>query len=330
LVFIFCSIKITAGLSPAMSEAVPNLLVIGGAHVDRLAVLLGPHRAETSNPVSITEQSGGGSFNAARAAKRFNLDVSLLSARGGDAGGTLVEEAIKSADITDLSSVHLDRATPSYTGILEVNGNLVTAIADMGLYETAIARSFKRAPVQKAARQANAILCDTNLSSAALAAVLADVAKGNPVFALAISASKVPRLLQLLPDIACLFMNCFEAAALTGLPQATPMIELAGALRTLGLKRAVVTAGAKAAALLDDAAITLLLPPKINVVDVTGAGDCLAGTMVAALLQGNNLIDAAKLGLAAASLTAAKKGAAPDISILDIKALAASHDWNAE
>ncbi len=304
-----------------------NLLIIGGAHLDRLARLQAPHRAQTSNPVNITENVGGGCFNAGRAARRFNVDVSLLSARGSDAAGGLVDQAIRSAGITDLSSVHLDCATPSYTAILGPDGELVTAVADMGLYETAIARSFKRAPVQKAASLAEAILCDANLPALALKGMLADVAKGKPVYALAVSATKVARLADLLPSLACLFLNRFEAAALTALPQSTSTLAFMQNLQAKGLNRAVISAGGEAAAFLDGETITMLSPPPVAVVDVTGAGDCLAGTMLAALLGGTSFVEAAKLGLAAASMTASRNGAAPEISRIEIEALAASHHW---
>jgi pseudouridine kinase len=304
-----------------------NLLIIGGAHIDRLARLKGAHLPQTSNPVTISEGVGGGGLNAARAAKRFEVNIAMLSARGGDAGGALVEHAISAAGLTDLSSVHLDRATPSYTAILEQNGELVTAIADMDLYETAIARSFKRAPVQKAARAADAILCDANVSASALKGLLTEVAHNKPVYALAISAGKVLRFSGLLPSLACLFMNRFEAAALTGLPEATSTLHFAQALRTLGLSRAVISAGGEPAAFLDGDKITLISPPHTELVDVTGAGDCLAGTMIAALLDRAQFIEAAKLSLAAASITASRQGASPDISRAEIAALAASHHW---
>ena len=311
-----------------MSKPHPNLLIIGGAHVDRLARLKGPHIAQTSNPVDVTEGVGGGSFNAARAAKRIGLNISMLSARGGDAAGVLVEDAIAAAGIADLSSVHLDRATPSYTAILQPDGELVTAIADMGLYETGISRSFKRAPVQKAAALADAILCDANLTAIGLLGVFTEVAHGKPVYALAVSATKIERLSRLLPYIACLFMNRFEAAALTGLPEDASMTDFGDALLGKKLFRAVITAGAEPAMFIDGDTITMLKPPPIKVVDVTGAGDCLAGTMVAALLKGFGFIEAAKLGLAAASLTASRQGASPEISLNEIEALAASHQWN--
>lgn len=311
-----------------MSNAIPNLLLIGGAHVDRQARLLAPHLPQTSNPVTFNEDVGGGCFNAGRAAKRFGLHVALLSARGGDAAGALVEAAISAAGIVDHSSVHLNRATPSYTSILEPSGELVTAIADMDLYETAIARSFKRAPVQRAAELADALLVDANLSATGLKSVVTDLAFDKPVYAAAISASKVGRFSSLLPQIACLFMNRFEAAALTGLSAHSEMRNLAAALQNLGLRRAVISDGKNPAVFLDGEEAFTLAPPPANIVDVTGAGDGLAGTLVASLLLGKSFKQAAELGMAAASLTVSRQGASPAISAAEIEALTASHQRN--
>ncbi|MGL4406359.1 MAG: PfkB family carbohydrate kinase [Notoacmeibacter sp.] len=310
-----------------MSDPNPKMLVIGGAHVDRLAKLGGAHLPQTSNPVTMTEVVGGGGFNAGRAARRFNVDVSILSARGGDAAAQLVEDAIALAGIQDLSSVHLDRASPSYTAVLEPDGNLVTAIADMGLYETAIARSFKRAPVQKVAAQVDAVLCDANLVPIALHNIFNEVAKGKPVFGLAVSATKVTRFSSLLPHLTCLFMNRFEAAALTGLSQTTPGQMLAEDLLAKGLARAVISAGKEPATFYEGETVFQFSPPQVNVVDVTGAGDCLAGTMIAAMLGGHGFLKAAKLGLSAASLTAARQGPSPIISQNEIESLANLHVW---
>jgi sugar/nucleoside kinase (ribokinase family) len=307
--------------------SMPGLFITGGAHVDRLARLEAPHIKGTSNPVGISEGVGGGGFNAGRAARRFGIAVSMVSARGGDAGGAMVEEALSAAGITDLSGVHLDRATPSYTAILQPDGELVTAIADMALYETAMARSFRRAPVQQAAKRADAVLCDANLSASGLVQMFDDLAQDKPVYALAVSARKAKRLSGFLPRLACLFLNRFEAAALTGLPETTATQNFAEELQAKSLPRAVITAGSGPAACLDGQEICLLTPPPVTVVDVTGAGDCLAGTMVAALLLGKDFMHAARLGLCAASITASRHGASPDIALNEIEALAASHEW---
>jgi pseudouridine kinase len=297
------------------------VLVIGGAHVDRQARLLAPHRPATSNPVSGLEQVGGGALNAARAMRRFGLHVSLLSARSADAAGTLVEQALAEAGIEELSSVHLDRPTPSYTAILEPDGELVTAIADMGLYEAALGKSLRRAPVLAAAAGADALLCDANMLSPAIGVAI-ELADGKPVFALAISAGKAPRLEPYLGRFEAVFLNRFEAEALTGLSNTRPAAEHAVALAERGVRRAIVTAGAADAALLDDGRVHLLSPPSITVADVIGAGDALAGTTIAGLLRGMPMIEAARLGIAAAALTASRVGPSPAMTLAEISALA--------
>jgi sugar/nucleoside kinase (ribokinase family) len=289
--------------------------------VDRLARLIAPHRAETSNPVTVTEEAGGGAFNAARALRRHGVEVAFLSARGADAGGALVEAAMAAAGIVDLAGVHLDRATPSYTALLEPGGELVTAMADMALHEAAFPKGLHRAPVRRAAASAEAFLCDANILPAALAAVV-EMAAGRPVFALAISAGKVSRLQAVLPHLAALFLNKHESAVLTGLDAAAPASVHAAALAGLGLRRAVVTAGGGAAAVLDAGRVTRLEPPAVEIVDVTGAGDALAGETIARLLSGSGFAEAATHGMAAAALTAARAGASPAIAVSEIDALA--------
>jgi pseudouridine kinase len=304
-----------------------DLVVIGGAHIDRLARLSSAHRPQTSNPAAISETIGGGGFNAARAARRMGISVAMLSARGGDASGAEVAAAIQSAGITDLSSTHLDRSTPTYTAILEPGGELVTAIADMALYETSISRTLSRSPVKAALNDARAILIDANLADVAIAQTSEHYASSKPVFALAISAAKAVRLLANLALFAAVFLNRYEAATLTQLPTSASAAAHAAALAKLGVQRASVSAGREPAAALDHGKITLLPPPEITVVDVTGAGDALAGTTIASMLQTQDFLASLRLGHAAAALTASAQGPSPMIAINDIRALAENLKW---
>jgi pseudouridine kinase len=302
-----------------------GLLVIGGAHIDRIARLAAPHRLHTSNPAIIREAPGGGGFNAARAARRFGVAVAMLSARGGDAAGDRVAEAIATAGITDLAGVHLDHATPSYTAILEPDGELVTAIADMGLHETGIARSLARGPVRAAAAAADALLCDANLSPAALQRIAGDPAgTGKPLHALAISSAKVVRLAPLAARFDTVFFNRHEAAALSGLNADEPAARLASALAALGFRSASVTAGGAPAALLHLGTVSTIGPPQLAIADVTGAGDALAGTTIACMIEGMDLPEALRRGHAAAALTASMEGPFPDFTRDAVERLAQS------
>ena len=117
-----------------------RILAIGGAHIDRKGWLDGPHRPGVSNPGRWEVEAGGGAFNAARNLARLGHQVTLVAPRGGDAAAGMVAEAAAQAGIEDCPLTFLDRATPSYSAILEPDGNLVTALADMALYDLIPAR----------------------------------------------------------------------------------------------------------------------------------------------------------------------------------------------
>jgi 2-dehydro-3-deoxygluconokinase len=76
------------------------------------------------------------------------------------------------------------------------------------------------------------------------------------------------------------------------------------ALRALGVQAVALTRGVEGV-LLDDAGELVEIPaiPAPAVVDQTGAGDSFAGTVTARLALGDPLIDAVRLGVAAASLS---------------------------
>ena len=159
----------------------------------------------------------------------------MMSVRGGDAAGETVARAIATAGIRDLSVTFLDRSTPSYTALLDRSGDVIAALADMGLYDLAFAKQLRRASVREAVRTADAMFCDANLSADALARI-PKLAAGKPIFAIAISPAKAARLAGVLGDLACLFLNTREAAALTGLGRDANAVDMLGRLRGLGVE----------------------------------------------------------------------------------------------
>ncbi|MVA97649.1 carbohydrate kinase [Nitratireductor sp. CAU 1489] len=293
-----------------------TILAIGGAHIDRRGRVAGPFVPGASNPGAMREEVGGGVFNAARVIAGRGGRVALVSARGGDAAGEAVAGAIAAARIEDLSAVYLDRTTASYTAILDADGDVVAALADMALYDAAFDRLVRRAKPRAAIASADAVLCDANLSAAALER-LAGLAAGTPLYAIAISPAKVGRLAPLADRLACLFMNRREAAALTATDAGAAPHTLVEALRAAGLASAVVTAGGGELIAFDDEALYLLTPPpprKIS--DVTGAGDALAGTMVESLTVKIPFSEALRRGIAAAVLCIESPAAIADYNAL--------------
>ncbi|MEQ1954353.1 carbohydrate kinase family protein [Mesorhizobium sp. CN2-181] len=296
------------------------ILGIGGAHIDRRGQLSVDFVPGASNPGTMREDVGGGTFNALRNAVQRGVGGSLLSVRGGDASGVTVASAIAAAGIRDLSVTFLDRRTPSYTALLDRHGDVVAALADMGLYDLVFAKQLRRASVRAAIAQADAIFTDANLSGDALAR-LPKLVEGKPIFAIAISPAKVLRLKEILPALSCLFLNTREAAALTGLSPDAHAPAMLDRLRTLGLRRAVLSKGPNPVHVLDgDRTFSITPPAPRSIADVTGAGDALAGATSAAMLRGLPFADAVREGMAAALLALESADAAPVLSSATFKA----------
>ncbi|CCF19619.1 Carbohydrate kinase protein [Pseudorhizobium banfieldiae] len=300
-----------------------RILVLGGAHLDRRGRIAADTVAGASNPGTWREDVGGGAFNVARNLARLGHAVELIAPRGGDAAGQRVAEEASLAGIDDRPFVFLDRATPSYTAILEQDGNLVIALADMELYRLFTPRRLRARSVREAMARADLIVCDANLPAETLSALGAEAsARGIALAGIAISPAKVIRFRKVLPDIAWLFMNSAEAAALAG--AAASPDQWADLLRPLGLSGGVVTNRGEDVAAFDSQTTLMIKPPPASqIVDVTGAGDALAAGVLDALLAGESLPRALVRGIAASQIALASPYAAPpelDRNLLERKA----------
>lgn len=284
-----------------------NLVGIGGAHIDRIGRSDGEHRPGTSNPGSLRESVGGGVFNALRvAALRQAGSIALISERGDDSAGTLIAQAIEKACITDLSGVSRISASATYTAILDQTGELITALADMAIYNDPLTGHLIQPSILAAMSSADAILIDANLSESALQTVIGE-AHGK-VFAIAVSAAKAARLIPSANAIDVVFMNHHEARLLSGQDD----IHLAAqhCVKAIGFNKCVVTQGDRPVLVAQGDELWNIEVPAAKVIDVTGAGDALCGGTVAALLRQPNLPlpQAVREGIACSALTLGSAG----------------------
>jgi len=293
-----------------------RFLVIGGAHMDRRAYLDVETTMGASNPGHWHEEPGGGGFNAARNLSRFDNAVSQFSVRGGDAGGRAVEESAAEFGVDYRPLTYLDRATPSYSAVLERDGNLVIGVADMSLYDWFSPRQLSRRIFRDAIAEADCILCDANLPEATLIELARHCdGNGKMLAAIAISPAKVIRLEKILAQLSILFLNAAEARRLCGehsAPEDWPRI-----LHDKGLDSAVITNGADPVIAFHDSRIFEVHTVRLDkVTDVTGAGDALAAATLDRLARGSDLTDAVRHGIAAACITLRSgRAVAPEIGI---------------
>lgn len=278
--------------------------VFGGAHIDRRGRISGDTAPGSSNPGRWFEEAGGGGFNAARNLARLGLEVRMIAPRGGDAIGEMVAQAAEAAGVIDCPFTFLDRKTPSYTAILENDGNLVIALADMDLYKWFSPRRLQQRATREIIAASNLILTDANLPEETLAALAGRAREnGKPMAAIAISPAKVVRLKGCLAQMQFVFLNEAEARAMTG-EDAADMTDWPKLLRAAGLAGGVVTGGARVAVAFDRTTACTVAPPRFDeIADVTGAGDALAAGFLAAYLDGGDLGACLRVGVASASIT---------------------------
>jgi pseudouridine kinase len=252
--------------------------------------------------------------------------VGLSSRVGADREGVELLDYLTRLGITAVS-IQTDNthATARYTAVLDHTSNLILGLADMGIYD-----DFKPAHWQQGRQEIkhwDYWCVDTNLPVDTLH-YLASEKAAQMLFAVVTSPAKAHRLRQLLPTLDAIFVNRAEAGILvnsnTGAPQTIE--EQARALCDLGALRAIVTAGADGAAWACPDSFGHIDCPTINPQSVSGAGDVLAGTTIAALLSGETLEQALTYGTCAAALGTLSDMNDPQLSWSMIKDKLAHND----
>ncbi|MGW7692527.1 PfkB family carbohydrate kinase [Streptomyces asiaticus] len=291
------------------------VVVIGGANVDIKVRSLAPVAYRTSNPGRSHTGPGGVARNIAENLARLGTPTHLIAAVGQDAAG---ERLLSDTQAAGVRIEHVHRGphpTGTYTAVLNADGDLVVAIADMAATDALAPEHLHTA--RELIGNAGLLVLDGNLSTRVLSYVL-DIASATGVQTL-IDPVSVPKAALLAPLFAAgrpvftVTPNVAELGALAGrdLDGATDaddpeLLRAVAVLHERGVRHVWVRLGARGSLLstLDEGRVPLAAPPA-EVRDVTGAGDAMLGAFAHALLGGADPVDAARYGHAAAALTVA-------------------------
>ena len=287
-----------------------------GTHMDVTGRLDAPARAGQSNPGRVRVHPGGAALNAASAAASLGLASTIASPVGEDEAARALHAALAARGIADALFVQPGHATGSYTAIIEPDGALAIGLADLSIYEAAGAQAYLSAGNGAAAR-AGLWYLPANLSADCLAGICAAArsairsaiqsADNPPLLAMAaVSPAKAERLRPVLAQCDLLFANRAEAQTLTGMADAEPA-DHAAALRALGVRAGVISDGPGPLVWWQGAETgAWIAPPVQEIADVNGAGDTLAGTLMAGLSRGTGFAAATRLAMAASRLVLAE------------------------
>ncbi len=280
-------------------------VVIGGANVDLKARSTVRATAQTSNPGRGSMTPGGVGRNVAENIARLGDRVHLISVVGRDPMGDSLLEHTAAAGVRIEHVARTDRPTGTYTAVIDADGELIVAIADMDATAELGPEQLHRA--RDVIATAGVLVVDGNLTRDALEYALDLSVEVYTVFE-PVSVPKATGLKDALDArVSAVTPNRDELAALTGLPTRTDrqLRRAAQALHARGVELVWVRLGERGSLFSTPGeAIDLPATPTI-VEDVTGAGDAMLGAFCHLLLQEGTPEDAARFGHAAAALTIA-------------------------
>ncbi|WP_026221813.1 PfkB family carbohydrate kinase [Bacillus sp. 37MA] len=275
------------GKAYVLNETTP-IICIGGANVDRKFYAKHEITNETSNPVKSSTSVGGVARNIAENLGRLGEEVFLISASGLDSEW----EEIRALSSPFMNVEHVARfensSTGSYTAVLDKNGDLSIALADMDVYENITPELMIKN--SNFLRRAKCIVVDLNCPSETIDYICSFTSKYNiPLVIIPVSSPKMNRLPKTLSAASWLIVNKDETETFMNI-KINDDEDWENSVKKwleLGVKNVIVTNGSKGVmAGLENGEIkhySAIETPMV--VDVTGAGDSFCSGVIYSWLQ---------------------------------------------
>ena len=276
-------------------------VVVGGVNVDIGGRSFAPLVAADSNPGAVTTSLGGVGRNIAHNMSLMGIEVRLLTAYGDDLNGERVAASCSELGIDLSNALRIPGATTStYLYLTDPEGEMALAVSDMSVCE-------KITPAYLAAnlivlQNAQVVVADCNIPAESLQYLAENLTV--PLFVDPVSTAKAEKLRPILNKIHTLKPNRLEAELLSGVKIETPedAARAADALTELGVHRMFISLGSEGVlAAMGDNKLRLPNIPG-HMVNTTGCGDAFMAALVWAYLEGSDLEQTAKAGLAAGSI----------------------------
>jgi len=287
----------------SVTAAGARVVVVGGANTDIVGASSAAVRANDSNPGHIRVSAGGVGRNVAENLARLGVNVSLVTAFGGDEAGRALMEACRDAGIdVSASIVAGDLPGAHYLAILDEWCDMALAVNDMRVLDLVTPAALAEPARAALLAAACLVVVDTNLPAVSLEWLAATVTA--PIVLEPVSEAKAGRAAGILSRVAALTPNAAEAAVLLGHEVDGLAAALAAAreLVALGAGAAFVTCGVGGTAWADASASGTTPAPLVSVANASGAGDAFCAGVAWAALSGRGARDAAALGTSLASI----------------------------
>jgi pseudouridine-5'-phosphate glycosidase/pseudouridine kinase len=333
----------TSSSSSSPPPPPPPPLIIGGATVDMIAQGNGAIQVGTSNVGTMQQSHGGVGRNITECLGRYQLNPVFLSVTGNDDVGDAIHSHLKQVNVEPhFLRVHSSR-TAVYNAILDRDGALIAAIADMDILDVQL-NDYIIATYRNEDNHHPFIILDGNVSPDALLHI---ATQGKNNLSPSSAPSSSPPTLWFEPTSVEKSIHCIPILDSISLisPNIDELVELVKELKQEGSggqagsgghagvctveevqemgeyvvqhmrgdtpSWVIVTMGERGVVLCsnEEEKSQHLLPDVVDeeMVNCTGAGDCLLATVAALRLQGSRetlgMETCVRIGMRAASMT---------------------------
>ncbi|WP_295762791.1 PfkB family carbohydrate kinase [uncultured Oscillibacter sp.] len=282
-------------------QTAPYVTVVGGVNVDIGGRPSAALVARDSNPGAVLSSLGGVGRNIAHNMALLGLDVRLVTAFGDDLNAQKLAASCAELGI-DISHSPIipGGRTSTYLFINDERGDMALAVSDMEIYShlTPQLLSQRRALLDGS----QVVVLDTNIPEESIAWLAEECSA--PLFADPVSTAKAVKLKPVLGRLHTLKPNRLEAELLSGVPitDEASLERAADVLLETGLRRVFLSLGADGVFAADHSGRVHLPCLPAELVNATGCGDAFMAAIAWAYLQGTDLAETARAGLAASSI----------------------------
>ena len=292
-----------------------EVVVVGSINLDLVVdVATIPVAGETVLGGDLRRIPGGKGANQAVAAARLGRRVAMVGRVGDDDAGSILRAALTSAGV-DTTNLRTNHDTPSGTALIAVgaNGDNTIVLSPGANGRVSAADVAEAADVVGAAA---VVLLQLEVPLEVVAAAVSS-ARGLVVLNPA-PAPAAPLPPDVLDGVDVLVPNQTELATMAGhaglsaIGNVDPATAVALA-RGLPVAAVVVTLGAAGAMVVTPTEATHVPAPAVGPVDTTAAGDAFCGALADALVDGADLVGAARWAVRVGAAATLRPGAQPSL-----------------
>ncbi|WP_297435867.1 carbohydrate kinase family protein [uncultured Clostridium sp.] len=307
----------------------PYILVFGASIVDIFGFSKSKYRSYNSTPGEVKMSFGGVCRNIAENMARVEVNVKFISILGDDANGkAMLAHGIEHGyDMSD-SLVLEGMGTPTYLAVLDEYGEMVSAVVDVKSIDKMSPEFIetKRDIIEGA----EYIVLDSD-NPVIMEYLLTNF--DNKFILDPVSAEKAAGVKHLIKYFHTIKPNRHEAEVLAGFPiiDEEDLIRASNQFRALGVEKVFISLDAEGIFYNDGIECGKVCSGKVEVINVTGAGDSFVSGMGYGYLNNLSTEETVKFAISMSVLTIAHEQTIhPEMSLKKINEIVDNIKWQAK